>query len=152
VNARIPFPEHAWPLLRKALEHIAAHPDEFYMREFRVRRDQLGTVDEDTGDEYPTLNDITTWTGLSFPDCGTVACLAGHINLAAGVDPSEDVTSLHDGAALAALGLPDGTPAYRRLFTLFYTTNIRTYADLRAALEERFTFPESFPEPTGAPS
>ncbi|GAB3251806.1 hypothetical protein [Kineosporia babensis] len=49
----IAFPKHAWPLLKKALQHIADHPSEFDMSDWLI-------VDA---------------------HCGTTACLAGRITL-----------------------------------------------------------------------
>lgn len=57
----IPFPAHAWPLMKQALQHIADHPSEFDMADW-VARDQ---------------------------HCGTTACLAGRIALIA--NPAEPV-------------------------------------------------------------
>lgn len=145
MTERIPFPDHAWPLLRKALEHIAAHPDEFHMADFIVHASRPDVVD---GWER--------MTGRAMPECGTVACLAGHIQLAAGAVPGVDLFSSF--GAFEALGLgryvdESVDPVALRLFCVFHSTEtIRTYADLRTALERVFTFPEPLPEPAAVTS
>lgn len=138
-DAPIPFPEHAWPLFRKALEHIAQHPDEFYMKFFTVVR----------GKDHPNLmGQVETRTQLPFPQCGTAACLAGHISMAAGHDPS--VESVSASMALEDLGLGDtggGNQVVNRLVDIFGLVNLRTYSELRDVLMGAFTFPEPLPEP-----
>jgi hypothetical protein len=134
VSDRIAFPEHAWPLLRKALEHIAAHPDEFYMGYWWVGLEHTNEVAE-----------VVATTGLPFPECGTAACLAGHICLEAGVDPVSE--GIGGGRALRLLGLPDLSPAGLALRDVFSMTEIASYAELRVELASRFTFPEPLPEP-----
>lgn len=91
MTERIPFPEHAWPLLRRALEHIAAHPGEFWMGAFLLDFAESDSVDiECWAREHPAMK---------APACGTVACLAGRICLEAGA------FEFNSFAAFDALGL-----------------------------------------------
>jgi hypothetical protein len=142
VTDRIPFPQHAWPLLRKALEHIAAHPDEFYMGDWLLYTDRLDPDDENDAAE---IRCVTAATGLPLPACGTVACLAGRIVLLSGDE------TLPDHAGGLALGLMPGSSARSLLEDVFDLTDIRSYAQLRRALEDRFTFPEPLPEAMAVP-
>lgn len=142
---RIPFPEHAWPLMRKALEHIAGHPDEFYMPDWILR---VSDLDPDVSTDRNVLKDVILRTGRPLPQCGTVACLAGHIILAAG----DTTLPENDIGALGALGIERGSDAGQMLWLVFGFTSIKTYAELREALEARFTFPEPLPAPEGVSS
>lgn len=147
---RLVFPAHAWPLFKDSLQHIADHPDEFYMGSWVSTAHTLA-------DEGITVEDIEKVTGHPFPACGTVACLAGRITITAnpGVLDHEwpDVDTY---SALTALGItdPDGDVvltdrvAYA-LEGVFDMTHIRTYAELRGELESRFVFPEPLPVPAG---
>lgn len=143
----IPFPEHAWPLLKRALEHIAEHPGSFYMPSWVVR----------LGDEASPLRgtemaeEVTKVTGLPLPACGTVACLAGWVVLLDG-----SAYEPNDETALLVLGLStdwnyvDGDRLYRdpisqALTEVFVDESISSYAELAEALTDVFDFPEPLP-------
>jgi hypothetical protein len=145
VSERIPFPAESWPLLRKALEHIAAHPDEFYMRDWVLQIPEH--VEPRSNDAYRKAL-VENRTGLPFPKCGTVACLAGHIVLASG---GKTLTA-DDTGAFHALGLTPSSGVALLLGDVFEELAICTYAELREALEDRFTFPEPLPEPVAVSS
>ena len=135
----IPFPEHAWPLMKAALQHIADHPEEFYMGDYILRG--------------PEIEDERNWMArLGWPRhmpanaCGTVACLAGRIDLIANplaVDSSTE-------SALETLGLDpyDESSAAGTMAYIFDMATIRDYGELAAALLARFTFPVPLPEPS----
>lgn len=155
MTEKVEFPEHAWPLMRKALEHIAGHPDEFFMQEYVITREDLTDPSwlAATGIAGPHPEQvITATTGHPFPECGSVACLAGHINLLA--DERAPGSIYPDRAAVLALGIEDwDSPVAIRLRDVFHSIDsVRVYADLRAALERVFTFPEPLPAPDGASS
>lgn len=149
---RVAFPETAWPLFRKALEHIAGNPDEFYMGTWIINRE---IIEADYAD-FSTVEEYTQAMGRPLPECGTAACLAGHIALAYGVEPSvvsddenDRYTGVYDvfddSAALRYLGIDPGTPTASNLREVFGMTHIDSYAALREVLEERFVFPEPLP-------
>ncbi|GAB6901989.1 hypothetical protein [Kineosporia succinea] len=142
----IPFPAHAWPLLRAALQHIADHPEEFWMQQFT------------TSPEYvKELRGVDScWLPAQLPPpgaCGTIACLGGRIALIH--DPSTvHVTSF---TVMRALGLPDIFDDYHErwedetsqaLDDVFQDMDIDSYPDLKNALLARFTFPEPLPSPS----
>lgn len=133
---RIPFPEGAFPLLRKALERIAAHPEEFYMPSWIVTDDPLEDEDNREAVEHRTGR----------PFCGTAACLAGHIQLAAGHSARDIMLSFHVGKeALESLGIDRESRAGVRLDDLFDRVEIRDYDGLCDALHDDFTFPDALP-------
>jgi hypothetical protein len=153
VTDKLTFPAESWPLMRRALQHIAGHPDEFYMGAYVMR-----TVGGGWDQEAVERN-----LGHPLPECGTVACLAGRIQLESGEPLDSD--SFGARGALLALGLHvpvdfcafsydpfSVDPVPRALIDVFTETWIRTYAELREALEARFTFPEPLPEPSAVPA
>lgn len=146
MTERIPFPDHAWPLMKRALEHIAGHPESFYMPNWVV---DVRVMTGPTREEWE--RDITEVTGLPLPSCGTVACLGGWVVLL-----SESGDYPDDESALAALGLStesgyiDGgrqyaDPVSEALANVFWMEHVRTYAELCDALTDSFTFPEPLP-------
>jgi hypothetical protein len=156
VTDKLTFPAESWPLMRRALQHIADHPDEFYMRAYVLR----------VGGGGWNRKAIERELGHPVPECGTVACLAGRIQLEAGEPP--DGADFGSRGALLALGMdvPDDActcgcddyalPALpdiqQALVDVFHLEEIRTYAELCEALEARFTFPEPLPEPSAVPA
>jgi hypothetical protein len=139
----IPFPAHAWPLMRSALRHIADHEDQFWMGAFIQGADDA-------------LTDFTSAGFLTVcpprPACGTVACLAGrlvlidrpHLISLAHTDPDIAFESL----AFESLRIDGGDyrAVRRSLLDVFMSQNIANYGELRASLLARFTFPEPLPE------
>lgn len=146
MTERIPFPDHAWPLMKRALEHIAEHPGSFYMPAWVIRLDDFHHETR-----AAMKQQITAVTGQPIPACGTVACLAGWITL---LDHEDRYPN--DVSALEVLGLPtdwevqDGfhffrDDASRALAEVFEADEVRTYADLCVELQDRFSFPEPLP-------
>jgi hypothetical protein len=121
----IPFPAHAWPLMRSALAHIADHPEEFDMAWF-VHRNH----------------------------CGTTACLAGRIALIHN-PKTDYASSFSAMRALGISNEYDDylqmwdDPVAGALDEVFQAVDIATYEELTAALLARFTFPEPLPVPSG---
>lgn len=141
---KLEFPAQAWPKLKAALQHIADHPAEFYMPDYILR--EYWATDS-------TIRLVEWTTGHKFPECGTVACLAGHIVLQS--DPDTDLINAR--RAIRVLGIDVETYEYSGEFVdevaealrqTFVETDIRTYRELCAKLTREFVFPEPLPEPT----
>lgn len=136
---KIPFPAKAWELTKPALVHIAENEARFHMNTW-VRTVKSRFEIEDYREDYPDRE---------IPPCGTVACLSGWTGLLAGLPESQC-----DGhTVLNLMGIGDtylsGTfveEAARRLNRIYHMTHIETYAELKTALEDAFTFPEPLPE------
>lgn len=65
------LPRPNLPLLRKVLDHIDAHPNEWYQSEWGIRTDS-----------YPL-----TFIDGNAPACGTAFCIAGHAAVMSGATP-----------------------------------------------------------------
>lgn len=63
------------PLLRKVLDHIDAHPDEWYQQDWGIQPTEYA---ECTGHDIEAL---------PAPACGTAFCIAGHAAIMSGARP-----------------------------------------------------------------
>ena len=138
MSSRVVFPDEAWPMLRKALEHIASHPNEFLMDRWMVRMEDVTSQFE--RDEIADLMNIPV---AQLPMCGTVGCLAGHIQLAAGDDPK--TAPFNGWEAMRRLGIDPDSSVGRRLDGVFGEVDVASYGDLCDELGRRFVFPEPLP-------
>lgn len=151
LTQKVVFPVEAWPRFKAALQMIADEPSRLWMPDF---------VNTSVAEDAWLIEEITRRTG-GVPPCGTAACLAGWIGISHKIDTqgknladaAREVMKLGQAAtyALKALGVSRGSAA-GMVFDdgndgVFYMTEeVKSYADLKAVLEERFVFPEPLPE------